>query len=234
VIDYNKRIITVSDIFREIDEDLRQDKLKALWKKYRVNIITIIITPIVVLSAFKIYQNWEKNYIEKSGGLLSEAIEYVNITDFDSASATIQELKDISRKEYLQYATIIEAAIAVKSNDNNKAIELYEEYIQDSNNSLLKDFSLIKIAYLKIDSSSSEEIKDLITPILVDDSSLYGIGLELMGYSYYRNGNYDESFKQFELILSNRYNSPSLLNRANTMYELLVQKISIDTNEENK
>lgn len=234
MIDYNKRIITVSDIFREIDEDLRQDKLKALWKKYRVNFFSIIITPIVILSAFKIYQNWEKNYIEKSGGLLSEAIEYVNISDFDSASATIQELKDISRKEYLQYATIIEASIAVKSNDNNKAIELYEEYIQDSNNSLLKDFSLIKIAYLKIDSSSSEEIKDLITPILVDDSLLYGLGLELMGYSYYRNGNYDESFKQFELILSNGYNSPSLLNRANTMYELLVQKISIDTDEEIK
>ena len=224
----------MSDLFSEIDEDLKKDKLRALWDKYRTIVIAIIIGPIVIFSAFTAYQNWENSKIAKSGTLLSEAIEYVNISDFNKASATIQELKNISSKEYLQYANIIEAAIAVESNDINKAIKLYEKYIQDSNDSILKNLALIKIAYLKLDSSSSEEIKNLLTPILIEENSLYGISLELLGYSYFRNNNYDESFKQFKLILNNQYNSPSLLNRATIMYELLVPKISIDINEEIK
>jgi hypothetical protein len=234
VIDYNKRIITVSDILREIDEDLRQDKLKALWKKYGIIIITIIVAPIIILSAFKFYQNWETNKADKSGSLLLEAIEYININDFDNASLKIEDLKNISSKEYAQYATVIEAAIAVESNDIDQAIKLYETYIKNSNDSLLKGFALIRVAYLKVDWVSPEEIKKLLSPILEEDNSLYGIGLELIGYSYYKNNDYDESFKQFELILNNRYNSPSLLNRANIMYELLVQKISIETDEKIK
>ncbi|MFQ3361704.1 MAG: hypothetical protein ACI9JG_001236 [Alphaproteobacteria bacterium] len=234
MIDYNKRIITVSDILREIDEDLRQDKLKALWKKYGILVITIIVAPIIILSAFKFYQNWETNKAEKSGSLLLEAIEYININDFDNALLKIEDLKNISSKEYVQYATVIEAAIAVESNDIDQAIKLYETYIENSNDSLLKGFALIKVAYLKVDSVSSEEIKELLLPILEEDNSLYGIGLELIGYSYYKNNDYDESFKQFELILNNQYNSPSLLSRASIMYELLVQKISIETDEKVK
>ena len=42
----------MSDVLRQIDEDLRKDKLNKLWKNYGLYIIVLIITIIVAVTGY--------------------------------------------------------------------------------------------------------------------------------------------------------------------------------------
>ena len=55
----------MSDVFRQIDDDLRKDKVKRLWKNY--GLYTIILFSIIVLSiiGYQIYLGSKANYNEK-------------------------------------------------------------------------------------------------------------------------------------------------------------------------
>ena len=43
----------MSDIFRQVDEELRQDRILSLWKKYRLYLITILIIIVATILAFQ-------------------------------------------------------------------------------------------------------------------------------------------------------------------------------------
>ena len=57
----------MSNLFNEIDEDLRQDKLKALWSKYRAAVFTFVIVLSLGLASSEFYQYWSTSKEKNSG-----------------------------------------------------------------------------------------------------------------------------------------------------------------------
>ena len=40
----------MSDVFQEVDEDIRQERYKTIWKRYRYYFISIIVVLIIVVA----------------------------------------------------------------------------------------------------------------------------------------------------------------------------------------
>ena len=54
----------MADIFDEVSEELKQDQLIQIWKKYSKLIITLISLIIISLISYQAYITWNKKKIE--------------------------------------------------------------------------------------------------------------------------------------------------------------------------
>ena len=55
----------MSDMIRDVDESLKQDRLHALWKEYGPTLITAAILLVLVTAIMAGYRGWKENKLEE-------------------------------------------------------------------------------------------------------------------------------------------------------------------------
>ena len=79
----------MSDVFQEVDEDIRQERYKTIWKRYRYYFISIIMVLIIAVAtnAFLRHENFKKvnersdkffNAVSISNSNSDEALKLLN------------------------------------------------------------------------------------------------------------------------------------------------------------
>ena len=56
----------MADIFDEVSEELKQDQLIQLWKKYSKLIITFFILLVLSVSTYQVYMIWNEKKLTES------------------------------------------------------------------------------------------------------------------------------------------------------------------------
>ena len=82
----------MSNLFNEIDDDLRQDRLKSIWASYKNSIFAAVIVISLILIGSESYQYLSKSKAEKSGLLFSQIIESMADDNHELTSSFIDEL----------------------------------------------------------------------------------------------------------------------------------------------
>ena len=86
----------MSNLFNEIDDDLRQDRLKSLWATYKNSIYAAVIVISSVLIGSEAYQYYSQSKSEKSGLILSQIVESATGDDSHLINDYIDELLAVS------------------------------------------------------------------------------------------------------------------------------------------
>ncbi len=82
----------MSDIFREVDEDVRQDKMVELWSKYSI-VVAGLALAIVAATALFVWQRHVKQTQAEAAGLLYQAAQELSQKNrHEDAAAAFEEL----------------------------------------------------------------------------------------------------------------------------------------------
>jgi hypothetical protein len=81
--------LALSDIFREVEEDVRKEKLEKFWKAYGDYIIALVALVILGIAGFELWQRYEANQRNKAAIAFSAA---QRITDPRRAADTFADL----------------------------------------------------------------------------------------------------------------------------------------------
>ena len=65
----------MSELFDEVDEDVRRDQLKKLWEQYSLYIIAIAILIIASVGGWRGYQYLEAKKAAEAGAAFDKAVE---------------------------------------------------------------------------------------------------------------------------------------------------------------
>ena len=112
----------MSDIFVEVDEALKQEKLEALWQKYGGLIIGALIAIVLGTAANEGYKAWKTNHDTKQTSL------YMSVSEKDDV--TVDAFLSLTDKTEggLQTLTQINAAsTALKNGNTEKATSIYTQ-----------------------------------------------------------------------------------------------------------
>jgi hypothetical protein len=115
----------VSDIFREIDEELRRDNLLKLWSRYGRYVVAAAIAVLLVAGGVAAWRNHQLS--ERR----AEATRYAGALNLEQAGKLADAAKVFAAiaKEgggYALLASFEEARLAAKSGDRKAAIALYD------------------------------------------------------------------------------------------------------------
>ncbi len=209
----------MSDIFSQIDSDLRKDKALNFLRKYAVIISVLLASVIIGVFGYYVYDNFKRNQYENS------ITEYINATSQKDPIIIIESLNSIESS----YETLISgyASISIAKNliEQGKHIEAQEKLIEVFNNKkndkIIIDISKYFYILLIIDEITQKEIDDILGDITNKESSLKYLFMELKGIKAIMDKNDEIAKKIFNEILINIDPQNEIHNRAKKFIEII-------------
>ena len=169
----------MADIFDEVSEELKNDQLIKIWKKYSKFIIAFVILLIISLVSYQVYKNWYKKKIEAIATEYFEAIENLENKNYTKSKNLF--LKNSENREY-GYKMLSLFGLAESNYKNNKINEMilnYKNiYDNESNDMYYRNLSRF-LSVIKDNSSSFNEQMVLLEPIINTPSNLQILAAEL-------------------------------------------------------
>ncbi len=116
----------MSDIFREIEDELRRDNLLKLWQRYGKHVIAVAVLALVVAGGVVGWRNYQASERRAQGARYSSALALVR----EGKAAEAAKLFGLLAQEgggYSLLARFGEAEMLVRSGDRKAAIVVYDQ-----------------------------------------------------------------------------------------------------------
>ena len=187
----------MSDILRQVDEDLRKERLTSLWNRFKIYIISITLLLIISVS---VYQYLE---ISKYNEKVSTIENYYKASNKGSIEEMLGKLEIIkTNNEFSQNLIDLKIAdIHVVKGEIELGLEKLEQIFKSKNKSILGDLALYKYLMLKIDEVTLNEVNNLIENFNSKENNFNYLFSELVGIKNIIDGQYSEGKIIFESLL---------------------------------
>ena len=189
----------MSDILRQVDEDLRKEKLTSLWNRFKIYIISVTLLLIISVSVYQYLEISEYN--EK----VSTIEKYYKASNNESTEEILSKLEIIeTSNEFSQNLIDLKIAdIHILKGDIEWGLEKLEQIFKSKNQSILGDLALYKYLMLKIDQVTLNEFNNLIENFNSKENNFNYLFSELVGIKNIIDGQYSEGKIIFESLLNN-------------------------------
>jgi hypothetical protein len=160
----------VTDIFQEVEEEVRREQLKRLWQtygKYVTAVGVVIVALAVGMVAWKEYQG---NQRLAAGDAFAEGTALLDAGRFDEAAAKFTELAVDATGGYVELAKARAALARAAAGDRGGAIEAYDDLASYGGaDPELRDLARLNAAMLLLEGGESGEIESRLEPLLDED-----------------------------------------------------------------
>jgi len=120
----------VSELFDEVDEDVRRDQLKKLWDQYSIYIVAGALLIIAAVGGWRGYEYLEAKKAAEAGAAFDRASELSEQNKHAEAEAAFTDLAAKAPSGYRTLARL-RAAAEVANRDPQAAVKLYDEMSND-------------------------------------------------------------------------------------------------------
>ena len=121
----------MSELFREVDEALREDRAKILWQKYGNIGIAVVAAVLLATAGYVFWQDYADKRDQELTGVLLTALEQSD-TDPTGAMDALAALGEDQSGRQGVLARLHEAALRLEAGDANGAVDIYRMVADDS------------------------------------------------------------------------------------------------------
>ena len=191
----------MADIFDEVSEELKQDQLIKIWKKYSKLIISIVLLIIISLISYQAYITWNKKKIEAISEQYFQALEKLEDKNYSKSHSLFL---NNSQNHKSGYSILSLFGLAETNYQNGKIDEMILNYktIYDDESIDIYYRNLSRIlSVLKDNSSSFDQQKLLLEPILRSPNLLQILAAELEVLLFIKFDKIKEAKKALDVLL---------------------------------
>ena len=211
----------MSELFNEVDEDVRRDQLKKLWEQYSIYIIAAALLIIASVGGWRGYQYVEARKAAEAGAAFDKAVELSEANKHAEAEAGFAELAAKGPAGYRVLARLRMAA-EVASRDTAAAAKLFDEITADrSIDVAAQDLARIRAAQLLLETTTYPNMKGRLEAAAAPGATFRHTARELLALSAWRANDTTAARKWLELIANDGETPSSLRQRAEALQALL-------------
>jgi hypothetical protein len=211
----------VSELFNEIDEDVRRDQLKKLWERYSIYIVAGALLIIAAVGGWRGYQYLEGKKAAEAGAAFDKAVELAEQNKHAEAEAAFTDLAAKAPSGYRLLARLRAAAEAAKG-DPQAAAKLYDDIAADrSVGAPEQDLAKIRAAGLLLETTSYPNMLQRLEPATAPGATFRHTARELLALSAWRANDAAAARKWLDMIANDGETPPSQRSRAEALQALL-------------
>ena len=215
----------MSDIFNEVDEELRREQLKKLWDRYGILIIAAAVLLVAAVGGWRGYQWWEAKKAAEAGAAFEAAAVLVEQGKHQEAEAAFAKIAVDGTSSYRVLAKLREAA-ALAQRDPKAAVTMYDGLANDrSLDQIRRDLAALRAAYVLVDTASYDELKSRIEPLTAADRAFRHSARALLALAAWHGSNIPELRRWTELVMAD----PSTPSNTRNQVEMLTALAGADS-----
>lgn len=209
----------MSDIFREVEEDVRREKVEKFWKAYGDYVIALVAVIIVGIAGFELWQRYQATQRDKASVAFSAA---QRLTDPKAAAVAFADLAKTAPKGYALLARLEQANSMLASGQRDGAIALYKE-IADEDKGATGAVARLREAWALVDTARRADLEALLAPLRTASSTWKPNADEILAYSDYRDNQIAKAAEEFAVLEIDPNTPQALRARAKAMAAFLKQ-----------
>ena len=211
----------MSELFDEVDEEVRREQLKKLWDKYSIYIIAAMILIVAAVGGWRGYQYLEAKKAAEAGAAFDKAVELSEANKHAEAEAAFA---DLVAKAPFGYRTLsrLRLAAEIANRDAPAAAKMYDEIAADRSVGVAdQDLARIRAAQLLLESISYPNMKERLEAAAAPGATFRHTARELLALSAWRANDAAATRQWLDMIANDGETPPSLRSRAEALQALL-------------
>lgn len=190
----------MADIFREVDEEVRREKLQQLWEQHSNLIVALALAVVLAVAGWRGYDWWENKKAAESGQAFEAALTLAESGKQDEARAAFGKLAEEGSSGYRVLARFREAAGLAKT-DPGAAAQAYAIIAADSSfGRTMQDLAMVRAGLLMVDTAPLAELTTRLEPLTAADRPFRHTAREILALAAWRAGDKAAAKRWFDLI----------------------------------
>ena len=207
-------------LFREVDEEVRQEQFQKLWKRYGNVIIALCFVMVAAVAGFKGWQYWQVKQSETAADSFFAAGSL--ITDGKPEDA-LKQYESISHSGYGTLARLRAANAGLAAGKLNDAIKAYDAIAADpSVPAPLRDAARLRAAYALVDTAKPEDLSGRVNGLDTPGNPWRHAARQVMALTMWRAGDVAGARKQVSAMLADGETPAGIRQSARALNDLLL------------
>lgn len=218
----------MSDIFREVDEEVRSDQFSKLWKRFAPFVYLTAGLIVVGTAGYRGYEYWENKQSQSAGAEFLEAVKLSEAGNHTEAQASFVSMESSIGGYPMMAKMRIGTELALQGNTED-AIKAFEDVAADSSTpTVYKGLANIRAAYLLLDSGDLAAVKQNTEVLAVAGNTWRFSALEILGAAEYKAGDLEAARTRFSEIVGDAAAPSDISGRAQIYLELITSALGED------
>jgi hypothetical protein len=207
---------------REVDEELRRDQLKALWKRFGPAFIGVCVLVVVITAGYRGWIWWHERQAAQAGDRFLAALEQIQSGNSADGDAALQAIAAEGSAGYSALARLRLAGEKAGAGDKEQALAAFDALADDGSISApLRDLARIRAALIALDTGDLDGAKSRADPLNVPGNPWRHAAREVLGTAAYQVGDLQRARDIFAEIQEDAQTPPDLWIRSGLMISLI-------------
>jgi len=190
----------VSDIFHEVDEEVRREQVKKLWDRYGILVVIAAVLIVAGVGGWRGYQWWQAKQQAEASVAYDAASELVDQGKAAEGEAAFAKLATDGTAGYRLLARL-RAAGAEKNPE--AAVAAYDAIAKDpSVTTTLQELAAVRAALLLVDTAPLAEVTARLEPLTAAGSAFRHTARELLALASVKAGEPATAKKWIDMMLA--------------------------------
>jgi hypothetical protein len=210
----------VSDIFQEVDEEVRREQLKKLWDRYGTYFIALAVLIVAGVAAWRGYDYWQSKKAAEFGAQFNAAAILSEQGKHEEAEKAFARIASEGTSGYRVLARMREAA-ALAERDPKAAVAAYDDLAASAaTGQPLQDLAALRAGMILVDSAPLTEMTRRLEPLAGAGAPFRHSARELLAFAAWKSGDTAALRKWSQLVRDDAETPASLRSRVDVLMAL--------------
>ncbi|MFS8035404.1 tetratricopeptide repeat protein [Xanthobacter sp. AM11] len=210
----------MTDIFHEIEEDLRRDRLRKLWDRFGVFIIAAAVLLVAGTAGWSGYRYWRQQQAVAASTAFQEAVALSAAGNFTQAEAAFGAIAKDGPAGYRTLA-LFRGASAAAARDKAAGIAAFDAIAADTRlDPLVRQLAQLRAAMILVDTASLADVTQRVGTLAAGTGPLRHSAREVMALAQFKAGDLAAANKTATEITTDSETPPGVRSRAELVRRL--------------
>lgn len=155
----------MSDIFREVDEEVRQDRAVAFWSRYQGWFLVLAALIVVFTAGWRFYESRQQAHVEETGARYLTAVQLSRDAKATEATGALEQIVREGTPGYRQLAAL-RLADEQAASDPAVGLKSFDALANDSSfDALFRDAARLRAGMIVLDQGNGKEAQARLSPL---------------------------------------------------------------------
>ena len=210
----------MSDIFREVEEDVRRERYEQLWKKYGYYIIALVAVIVLAVAGYQAWQRYDLAQRQAISDRYRVASQLAASGNAPRAEADFAALVKDAPSGYALLAKFHLAAAYAAEGKRDQSVALLRE-LTNASDPIVSSTARLRLAWMLADATPKAEIVNLVQPLRASDNPWRFAASEVIAYIDLKDGARQQALNEYQQLAQDAAAPPALRQRAGGISEFL-------------
>ena len=211
----------MTDLFDEVEEQLRSDRYRTLARKALPWILAVIAAGLVVFLAIWGWQRYQQQVTNKASQEYAAALDALARGDQAKAEKLWTDVSKSPANAYKSLALMQLGGLKVSANKPAEGVALFDQAAAAAPDDVLGDVARLKSAFAVLDTASFKDVEARLTPLMQDKRPYRVQAREALAFAKLMAGNTTGARSDFVVIASSLDAPEGARQRANAAKDLI-------------